>query len=221
MNKTTKRLGVWAGFLSAIMSIFWFITFQLKDVLGSVPDWHHLEAYAEAFTPARVLYIYPSLILAITFLVLVACLHQVTSKEKQIWTLIGLSLGIVYAVMASSNYNIQAAAVVPSLNNGQINGIAMFVPDNSLSVFNALANSYVYMALSMAAIGFVFQGKRLQSWIRWILFAQILTAIGQVGYSMFGLPTGIFIATSMVWVLGAPVAFILMALWFARASQRN
>jgi len=92
--------------------------------------------------------------------------------------------------------------------------IIMFVPDNLNGIFNALANSYVYMALSMFFVGFVFSKGRQERWIKGLLLAQIVTAIGQVGYSMFDISTGIFIITSMVWVIGAPVAFILMAFWF-------
>jgi len=221
MESTTTRLGFWSGIISAVMSILWFITFQLQDVIGAVPDWQNLNAYAEAFTPWHVLYIYPSLILAMTFIVLIASIHQRVPEEKKIWSLIGLAFAIIYAVMASSNYNIQAAAIVPSLEAGQLEGIEMFIPDNPLSVFNALANSYVYMALAMAFIGFVFQGTKLQQWIRWVLFAQIFTCIGQIGYSMFGMPVGIFIATSMVWVVGAPAVFILLAIWFKKTDGKT
>src|SRR5690606_18787612 len=111
------------------------------------------------------------------FIALLACLHRSVPEEKRIWSLIALSFGILYATMASINYNIQAVAVRQSLAAGETMGIAMFVPDNPHSVFNALANSYVYMALAMFAAGFVFEAKGLQRWIRWLFLAQMLTAL--------------------------------------------
>lgn len=216
MNSTETKLGIWASILSAVFSIIWFITYSLRDVFQAVPNWQNLEAYADAFSMVRLTYVYPSLLLALTYIVLLACIHRVVPEEKKIWSLIALSIGILYAVMASINYNIQAVAVRLSLAAGETNGIEMFLPDNLNSIFNALANSYVYMALSMFFLGFVFSKVRYGRWIKGLLLAQVITAVGQVGYTMFDMNTGIFMATSMVWVIGAPLVFILMALWFKR-----
>ena len=45
---------------------------------------------------------------------------------------------------------------------------------------------------------------------------QIISAIGQIGYSMIDISELIFIITSMIWVIGAPASFMLMAIWFKR-----
>lgn len=82
MLKTINRLGFWSSVLSAVFSVLWFITFNLKDVLWPVPDWHDLDAYAAAFPPARMLYIYPSLLLAVTFLVVMACIHRWAPEDQ-------------------------------------------------------------------------------------------------------------------------------------------
>jgi hypothetical protein len=87
------------------------------------------------------LYVYPSLILPLSFIVLLVCIHLSVHEEKRIWSLIALSLGILYATMASINYNIQVVAVRQSLAAGETMGIEMFIPDNPHSVFNAMANS--------------------------------------------------------------------------------
>lgn len=218
MSKSISKLGFWSAILSAVFSVLWFITFNLKNLFGSVPAWHDIEAYAAAFSPIRMLYVYPSLLLALTFIVLMACIHLWSPEDKKIWSLIGLALAIVYSAMASINYNIQAVAVSNSLASGETMGIAMLLPDRSHSVFEALANSYVYMALSMVASGFAFSGSRLKNWIRWIFLAQLLTAVGQAGWSMLGLSETIFYATSMVWVLGAPISFVLLAVLFRRGQ---
>jgi hypothetical protein len=214
-----RKLGFWSAVVSAICSVLWFITFSLKDVLAPIPAWTDLQQYASAFSPMRLLYVYPSLLLPLSFIAFLVCIHFSIAEEKRFWSLIALSFGIVYAVMASINYNIQVVAVRQSLAAGETSGIAMFIPDNPHSVFTALANSYVYMALSMAVVGFVFENNGLQRWIRWIFFAQILTVLGQIGWTMFGLSFNIFMITSLVWIIGAPVAFVLVGILFIRSRQ--
>jgi hypothetical protein len=214
-------LGFWSALLSALFAVLWFVTFSMKDVLAGVPEWQDLEAYVASFTMLRHLYVYPSLLLALTFIALMACIHQLASEDKQILSLIGLSIGIIYATMASINYNIQAVAVRQSLLAGESAGIEMWIPDNPRSVFGALANSYVYMAIAMVFAGFVFQSHGLQRWIRALFLAQAITAVGQIGQTMFDWGMTIFLATSLVWVIGAPVAFVLLAVLFRREEAKQ
>lgn len=216
LKKKYQRLGFWSAVLSALCSILWFITFQLQDVIAPIPAWNDLEAYAEVFSPLRILLVYPSLLLPISFIVMISCIHFSISEDKRVLSLIALSIGILYAALASVNYNIQAVAVRLSLAAGKTSGIELFIPDNPSSVFKALSNSYAYMAISMFFVGFIFENKGLHRWVRWILLAQLLTAFGQIGWTMFDLNTNIFIATSMIWVVGAPISFILIAILFSR-----
>lgn len=216
MKKNEIKLGLWSAILSAAFAIIWFITFNMQDVFQAVPEWKNLKDYAEAFHISRLTLIYPSLLLALTYIIMLACAHRVLPEDKKLWSLIALSIGIVYAVMASINYNIQAVAVRQSLAAGEINGIEMFIPDNTHSIYNALANSYVYMAISMFFASFIFERGKLEKWIRGLLMAQIISAIGQIGYSMIDISETIFIVTSMIWVIGAPASFILIAIWFKR-----
>jgi len=211
MTRTEKNLGFWAALISGVGSIAWFVTFTLKDAINSVPEWHDLSAYAASFEFSRLSYVYPSLVLAVTYLIVLAVLYRRTPEDRKVWALLALLVGTVYSVMATINYNIQAVAVRMSLAAGEIGGIELFLPDNPHSVFTALANSYVYMAISMVFAALAF--PREARWIRAILFLQVITAVGQIGNSMFGLPDSIFYGTSMLWVLGAPAFFLLFAQW--------
>lgn len=222
MKSTNEiKLGTWAAALSAIFAIVWFITFNMQDFFQAVPSWKDMEAYAQAYHISRLTLIYPSLFLALTYIIMLACIHRLVPEDKQLWSLIALSIGIIYAVMASVNYNIQAVSVRQSLATGEITGLEMFIPDNTHSIYNALANSYVYMAISMFFAGFIFNKNKLGKWIRALLFVQILSAIGQVGYSMFDISEIIFITTSMVWVIGAPASFILIAVWLKKQKKES
>ncbi len=219
MKRTIRTLGTWSAVLSALAAVLWFVTFVAKDAIAPVPEWTNLEAYAAAFSAARILYVYPSLLLAITYLVLLACIHHVASEDQKIWSLVALAVGIVYATMASINYTVQAVAVRPSLAAGQTAGIEMWIPDNPTGIFNALANSYVYLSISMVFAGFVFQGGRWERWIRGLFLAQAITAVGQIGSTMFGLGETLLIVTGLIWVIGAPVAFALLTVWFRKGGR--
>lgn len=214
MKNKEIKLGFWTAIFSAVFAILWFITFNMQDVFQPVPEWNNLEAYANTFNISRLTLIYPSLLLALSYIIMIVCIHRILPEDKKLWSLIALSIGIVYAVMASINYNIQAVSVRQSLAAGEINGIEMFLPDNTHSIYNALANSYVYMAISMFFAAFIFEKGKLEKWIRGLLLVQIISAIGQIGYSMIDISETIFIVTSMIWVVGAPASFILIAIWF-------
>lgn len=216
MNKPVCKLGFWSGILSALFSVVWFITFSLQDTFAPVPDWQNLEAYAEAYRMVRLTLVYPSMLLALTYIILMACLHHIADDEDKVWSLSALAIGVLYATMGSINYNIQAAAVRQSLAAGQVAGIEMWIPDNPHSIYMALSNSYLYMAISMIFAGFAVRGGGLARWIRGLFFAQVITAVGQAGWTLLDLPTPAFIATSMVWIIGAPVAFVMLALRFRR-----
>lgn len=220
MKTVVHKLGFWSAVLSAVFSVLWFITFQLQDVFAAVPEWQNLAAYAEAYRMVRLLLVYPSLLLALTYIVLMASLHHTAPEDKKVWSLIALSVGILYATMASINYTIQTVAVRQSLAAGEIGGIEMWIPDNPHSIYTALSNSYAYMAISMAFAGFALGDGRLERWIRGVFLAQVITAIGQIGWTMFDLSINVFIATSMVWVIGAPVAFVLLAIRFRQAQRQ-
>ncbi|MFO7547039.1 MAG: hypothetical protein R6W77_16225 [Trueperaceae bacterium] len=210
-----RRVGVASGIAAAILSVAWFVTFQAKDAIAPIPDWSDVEAYAVALSPWRMLYIYPSLLLALAYLALLSAVHVQVQGPRRVWSLFALAVGIVYATMASVNYTIQAVGVRWSLAAGETTGMEMFLPDNPHSIFGALSTSYVYMALSMAALAFVFREGPLERVIRWVLIAQLVSAVGQTASSMFGAGDGVLIATGLVWVVGAPVAFFLIARWFS------
>lgn len=218
MKSATHRLGFWSGILSAIFSVLWFITFSMQDVFAQVPPWQNLEAYAEAYSIARLTLIYPSLLLALTYLVLIVAVHRTTAEEDKVWSLAALAVGVLYATMGSINYNIQAVAVRQSLAAGEVGGVEMWIPDNPHSIYTALSNCYGYMAISMVLAGFAIRGGGLARWVRTLFFAQAITAIGQFGWTMADLPMPIFIATSMIWVIGAPAAFIMLAVLFRRRA---
>lgn len=138
----------------------------VQNSVAPMPAWRGAVAYVSEFTPIHQLIFWPSLLLAPAFVALMACIHMYSPEERKVWSLTGLAVGVVYAAMASINYNIQLVAVRQSLLARESAGLEMFVQANPHSIFMSLANSYVYMCLAMFFSGQVFSDSGLERWRR-------------------------------------------------------
>jgi hypothetical protein len=68
--------------------------------------------------------------------------------------------------MAATNYMVQLLPVWRSINNGETDGLAMFVLGNPHSIFWGLAYAYIFMNLAMLFSAPVFAGNPLEKRIR-------------------------------------------------------
>jgi hypothetical protein len=209
---------LWSAILSAVFSVAFTIAALL---IAPLPEWRGVRAYAQTFKPIDQLSAYPSLFLAATFTVVMACIYIYASEEKKIFGLVGLAFGILYATMATINYSIQLVAVRQSLLSGETAGMEMFpMSQNTHSIFFALMNSYVYMCLAMFFAAFVFEGGRFERWTRWLFFAMGPVALIQLGWSLFDVSSPILLVPmALMWNIGFPVAFAFLAVLFKRAGR--
>ena len=61
--------------------------------------------------PTRALAVGASLLLAVSFVVLMASIHSYAPPEKKVWSQIGLSFAILYAALLIWNYYLQLTVV--------------------------------------------------------------------------------------------------------------
>lgn len=217
-SRSVSQLGFWSASLSAALSAGWSIAMVVQNAIQPVPAWRGARAYADAYDPIHQLSFYPSLFLALTFVVLLSCLHRYAPEDKKVWSLSALALGVLYATMASVNYQIQLVAVRPSLMRGESAGLEMLVQANPHSIFIALANSYAYMCLAMLFAAPIFEGGRLERWIRRLFLAQGPVAVAQLAWSLLDLSMVVMVVGA-IWVVGAPFAFVLLAVLFRRIGR--
>jgi hypothetical protein len=220
-KKPANKPGFWSAILTAILSGAWFIVFTLQQAVAPFPQWRGAEAYIPAFTPMHLLAYYPSIVLPPVFLVLLACIHVYAGTERKVWSLSALAIGVLYATMASINYNIQLVSVRPSLLSGETEGLAMFLQANPHSIVPALANSYAYMALAMLCAAFVFGEGRLERWIRGLLLMAGFTAPLMFAYTLFDLNITVLVLSVVPWLLGAVGATALLAVLFWCGGQQE
>lgn len=207
-----RQVGFWAAVLTAIFSAGWLITLIVQSIVAPIPKWRGAEAYVHDFSRMQQLPLYPSLLLAPAFVVLLACIHLGASREKKVWSLSALAIGVIYATMATINYSIQLVSVRLSLLHGESSGVAMFAQANPHSITAALGNSYVYMSVAMFFAAFVFGRGRPERRIRWLLIVAGLAAPLQLAWSLFDVDV---IAISILpWTIGAVGATSLLALRF-------
>jgi hypothetical protein len=163
-----------------------------------------------------VLLLTPSLFLASSFVILMVSIHYYASKDKKIWSHIGLTFAIIYAVLISIVYYVQLTVVVPHLLRGEADKIALliFVPFNSfLYAIDVLG--YSFMSLSTLFAAQVFEGEKLEHWIRRFLIANGLL-IPFLALQMF-YPPLIYVAT--LWAIIFPASTILLSILFKRIKD--
>lgn len=133
--------------------------------------------------PRDYLWMYPAILLTLIFIVLMVCIHYYASKEKKIFSQIGLSFALISASLLITDYFIQISVIQPSLVNGETDGIAILTQYNPHGIFIALEEiGYLMMSAAFLCVAPVFSGNnRLESAIRLIfIISFILTIISLI-----------------------------------------
>lgn len=220
--QTVSRLGFWAAFLTTLMGIGYGVAVIVMAVgmakTGSAA-WSGIQAYAAGFQPASMLPLIPSLFLAPAFTTLMVCIHYYAAPEKRIWSHLGLAYTLIYATMATINYMIQLTAVRRSLLGGETDGLAMFVHGNPHGIFWALVSAYVFMNLAMLFAAPVFQGGKLEIWIRRIFLLNGLSVVFTVAVIALDSWTGFMLGSLVIWCPLFTAAAALLTVMFWRLSS--
>lgn len=181
---TISKIGWWSAVLTSICSAAYGITIiavfvASMSIQSSSPTlgWTGIDDFLAAFQPVSMLPLFPSLLLAPAFTALMVSIHSYAPEDKKIWSLLGLSFTLIYATMGAMNYIIQLLPVWRSINNGEAEGLAMFVSGNPHSIFWALAYAYIFMNLAMLLTAPVFAGNPLEKRIRLLFFLNGISGI--------------------------------------------
>jgi len=138
--------------------------------------------------PRDYLWMYTAILLILIYVVLMVCIHHYASREKKIFSQIGLSFALISAAILIIDYFIQISVIQPGLVNGEIDGIAILTQYNPHGIFIALEEiGYLMMSVAFLCLAPVFSGtNRLESTIRWIfIISFILTITSLIILSIF------------------------------------
>ncbi len=227
-----RQLGFWSAVLATLFSIGYGVTLivSMISLMGTAADtqvgstaassgWQGIETFVATFQPIQMLSLVPSLFLVPAFVVLMVSIHYYAAPDKKIWSELGIAFALIYAGMATINYLVQLTAVRLSILNRETDGLAMFVMGNPHSLFWVLASCYVFMNLAMLFAAPVFDGGKLERWIRWLFYANGATMIT----SLIGITLdvkAVYLLLSLVpWCVVFAPTTALVAVLFRRAPS--
>ena len=155
------------------------------------------------FIPGDYLWLVPGILLVPTFVVLMACIHAYAAEPKQIYSRIGLSFAVVYAVVILVDYYLQLTVVVPSLQAGETEGLSLFTQYDPHGLFIALETlGYSMMTVALLFAAPVFAGGRAERAIRGLFVLSFVLAVAA------------FVGLAVLWHdLVAFEVTVLMIIW--------
>jgi hypothetical protein len=135
-----------------------------------------------AFFPRDYLWMYPGMLLAPLFVVLMACIHHYASNDKKLFSLIGLSFAAVAAAVITTDYFIQLTVIQPSLLQGETAGLSLISQYNPHGIFIALESlGYVLMSVAFVFAAAVFgKRERVERVLRWLFISGFILAVGSL-----------------------------------------
>jgi len=205
-NITAYKIGLWSAMLLAVETIAFGISLLIPTADNA--------AYLASF------------LIAPSFVVLMVAIHYSAPPDKKVWSHLGISFAIIYAVLGAFNYYVQLTVVrTNSLGVSQdLLQLFAFTPGSIMFAQDMLGYSFLCLATLIAAP--VFTGDRLATWIKWsfvihglVLFVPLV--FPALSFSQDATGDEIGILANLFWcILFAPIA-LLLAVYFRRLIRHQ
>ncbi len=213
-TNSVRTLGLWSALLSSLFSITYVVA-QLAEwagLLGSSGGPH-----SKSTTYGLAILLTPSLLLGISFVVLMVSIHYIADSPKRIWSHVAMVFASMYATLVSIVYYIQLAFVMPRIARGETEDIQLLIFEPFDSFLYAVdVFGYSLMSLSTLFAAAVFKLQGIERWIRWALIANGCL-IPFLALQMYYPP---LIWGGSLWGITFPAATLLLALHFKRLQVR-
>jgi hypothetical protein len=177
------------------------------------------------FVPRDFIWLYPTILMMATFLVLVICVaHSATGERRFLGTIAQSLASISFAVIAA-DYFVQLQTVQPALlQAGEAASMVTLSQYNPHGVFIALENlGYLTMALSFAFLGLTLGTSKLERATRRVLLIgsalTVLAFVGMWSYFGLGLEYRFEVTAIMFDWLTLVVSGVMLALVFRRSTR--
>jgi enamine deaminase RidA (YjgF/YER057c/UK114 family) len=184
-------LGFWSAVLTTLGGIVYFLVLLAAALTGKF-----------TFPPSASIQLFggvSSLLFCPVLVVLMACLHSITSPKKKAWSQAALGFTLLFALAVSINRFSQLGVVRQSLAAGGDPGISWFLAYGDRSILLGLEFLGWGWFLGLAALfaAPIFSIGKLQLWLRWLL----------VLYGILGL------VSAIAFLLASPLSAIGFAAW--------
>ena len=158
-----------------------------------------------------------SLFLAVAFVVLMVSLHYTVEEQARVWTHLGVSFAVMYAVLVSIVYFVITTVVVPYVDRGQADRVRLLEFDDGGSFMQALDGlGYFFLCLATVSAAFAFSSGGPERWLRrafllnGVLGLPILLLYMPlvISWSEYLMPVG------ALWMISVPACGLVAALRF-------
>lgn len=221
-STSTRRFGFAAAVTTTILTV---VTFALA--LMALPNdepYPFATATIAAQWPGDYLWMVPAMLLMLSFVALVAAVHEHAPPQRRVFSLAGLCAAVMAATVLLITYFIQFSVMQLNLEKGQLDGWALLTQYNPNGIFIALEElAYLLMSLALLAIAPVFGGDgRVEKVLRRLLvlgFAGVLVALAVVS-ALLGMDRGDTFEIAVITIVWLTLiaAGPLMAIVFRREA---
>lgn len=214
IDSSVRRLGLWSAVLCTLFSLMYVVA-QLGEwagVLGSAGGPH-----SRSTSLGLIVLLTPSLLLGVSFVVLMVSIHYSAQSSARIWSHLALVFAAMYATLISIVYYVQLAFVIPRLMRGETEGIGLLIFEPFDSFLYAVdVYGYSLMSLSTLFAAAVFGNQGFERWIRRALIANGCL-IPFLALQMYYPP---LIWGGSLWGITFPAATWLLAIHFSCLQAR-
>ena len=230
-TRNINLVGFYAAILTAVTTIVTFgIAMIALPISGAFCtdgciEYPYLNTVSQF--PNDYSWMFPAIFLIIFYMILMVSIHSYATRQKKIFSLIGVSFAIVAVVILVGNYFVQLSVIPISLINGETNGIAILTQYNPHGLFIVLEDlGYLIMSISFLFMAPVFANKdRLDLSVKWVFISGfILTIVSLVVISfIYGMDRKDrfeVLAISVNWLV-LLINGILLSIIFRRELNKN
>ena len=212
---TARWLGYWSAILTAVLAAMFLGIGFFGTAYDGKLDYPFI---ISVIRPIDYAVWVPGLLLAPTFVVLMACIHDRATGERKVFGQIGLAFALIYATLILADYFIQLTAVLPSLMSNETGDLSFFSMYNPHGLFIALeCLGYLLMNTALLFASAVFaQRTKLERAIKRTFVLSFILAIGSfICLTAAGFPIVIFeIAIITINVTVLIISGALLRLYF-------
>lgn len=223
----TSKFGFYISIIATVITVVTFaIAINTPPLSGPFCKGSCFEyPYADIASrfPRDYYWMYPAIVLSFFYLVMMACIYQITPRSKKVFAMIGVLFATMSALILSVNYFIQVSVIQSSILSGETEGIALLTQFNPHGIFIVLEEiGFFLMIVSFFAISPIFDGKNsLEKTIKYTAIVGFILAI--VSFSLISISYGIHreylfevAIISITWI-----ELILLGILFTRYFRRT
>jgi len=207
MNKDVYKI----GYRSSVLAFIGAIGYTIAQIFSPplIPFFN--------FPWNEILIVLPSIILSISYVVAISCLHKTSSDSKKIYSQLSLTFAIMYSVIVSSVYILQLATVIPGTlkNNGELVKSLSIIHSQPIQAVDGLG--YMFLGISAFFAYQIFDKNGVEGKAR-----RYLRWHGYIApFSIIPLWIPPVIVVSTVWFVTAPLSLFWLSRYFKYKFSNN